>query len=140
MFDFFIHIFVPTEEQWNAIKQDYKDLGDTFKNHLPFIGFFSDELEKAKDIVYNEDFLNIKFKGWSFDLGIIHFTTPDINFTGVLEAYEPYRMSIRSFLTFIVYCLGIVYIVKYVLRYGETQGNSNVIDGQTSFFDRSDDR
>ncbi len=49
-------------------------------------------------------------------------------------------MSIRSFLTFIVYCLGIVYIVKYVLRYGETQGNSNVIDGQTSFFDRSDDR
>lgn len=140
MWDFFIHIFVPTEEQWNAIKQDYKDLGDTFKNHLPLIGFFSDELEKAKDIVYNEDFLNIKFKGWSFDLGIIHFTTPDINFTGVLEAYEPYRMSIRSFLTFIVYCLGIVYIVKYVLRYGETQGNSNVIDGQTSFFDRSDDR
>lgn len=49
-------------------------------------------------------------------------------------------MSIRSFLTFIVYCLGLVYIIKYATRYGETEGNNNVIDGQTSFFDRGNDK
>lgn len=136
LLEFVYHIFIPTDEQWNAIKQDYSDLGDTFNNHLPFVGFFSDELENAKQVVYNEDFLNIKFDSWSFDLGIIKFNTPEVNFTGVLEAYEPYRMTIRSFLVFIVYCLVIVYIIKYVLRYGETEGNSNVIEGQTSFFDK----
>lgn len=136
LLDFFIHVFVPTEEQWSAIKQDYKELGENFNNHLPFVGFFSDELEKAKQIVYNEDFLNLKFEGWNFDLGVVKFSTPDVNFTGVLNAYEKFRMSVRTMLTFVVYILALVYIVKYVLRYGETGGNTNVIQGQTSLFDK----
>ena len=35
--DFFLHIFVPTEEQWDAIKEDYRDLGEVFKNKIPFV-------------------------------------------------------------------------------------------------------
>lgn len=134
--DFFFHIFVPTDEQWEAIKQDYSDLGNTFNNHMPFVSFFSNELENAKQVVYNEDFLNLHFKGWSFDLGVVKFSTPDIDFTAVLEAYEPYRMTVRTSLTFVVVCLSLVYIIKYFLKYGQTEGNSNVIDGQTSFFNK----
>lgn len=136
LLEFLIHIIIPTDSQLEAIKQDFSDLGSTFKNHLPFVGFFSDSLEEAKQIVYNEDFLNIKFKGWSFDLGIIHYSTDDIEFTGVLDAYEPYRMSIRTLLTLVVYILGLVYLIKYFLKYGETEGNNGVISGQTSSFDR----
>lgn len=128
LLEFVYHIFIPTDEQWDAIKQDYQDLGDTFTNHLPFVGLFSDELETAKQIVYNEDFLNIKFDSWSFDLGVVQFSTPEINFTAVLNAYEPYRMTIRTLLTFVVVCLTLVYIIKYFLKYGETGGNTNVID------------
>ena len=128
LLEFVYHIFIPTDEQWDAIKEDYQDLGDTFSNHLPFVGLFSDELENAKQIVYNEDFLNIKFDSWSFDLGVVQFSTPEINFTGVLNAYEPYRMTIRTLLTFVVVCLTLVYIIKYFLKYGETGGNTNVID------------
>lgn len=128
LLEFVYHIFIPTDEQWDAIKQDYQDLGDTFTNHLPFVSLFSDELENAKQIVYNEDFLNIKFDSWSFDLGVVQFSTPEINFTSVLDAYEPYRMTIRTLLTFVVVCLTLVYIIKYFLNYGETGGNTNVID------------
>lgn len=136
LLNFLIHIFIPTDSQLDAIKQDFSDLGSNFKTHLPFVSFFSDSLEEAKQFVYNEDFLNIKFEGWNFDLGVIHYSTNDIEFRNVAEAYEPYRMSIRALLTFVVYCLGLVYIIKYFLAYGETEGNSNVIPGQTSFFDR----
>ena len=128
LLDFVIHIFIPTDEQWESIKESYSDLGDAFLERLPFVGLFSEELEDAKSVVYNDDFLNITFESWSFDLGVIEFTTPEINFDGVLNAYEPYRLTIRSFLCFIVYSLGVVYIIKYVLRYGETQGNSYVVD------------
>lgn len=129
LWDFVYHVFIPTDEQWNAIKEDYSDLGNAFGNHIPFVGLFSDELENAKQIVYNEDFLNIKFDGWNFDLGVVKFSTPEINFTGVLEAYEPYRMTVRTFLVFIVYALALVYIVKYVLKYGETSGLDSSVSG-----------
>ena len=32
LLNFFYHIFVPTEEQWEAIKEDYNDVSNTFKN------------------------------------------------------------------------------------------------------------
>lgn len=124
--DFLIHIFVPTEEQWQAIQQDYTDLGDTFKNHMPFVTFFSDQVEKVKQEVFNEDFLNIKISGWDFNLGVIHFKTNDYEFTNVLKAYEPYRMSVRTLLTFVVYAMAMVYIIKYVIKYGSTQGLNTV--------------
>lgn len=57
----------------------------------------------------------------------------EINLT---EIYEPYRAYIRGFLFLIVVALGFVYLVKYVLNYGTTEGNSNVIPGQTSLFDK----
>ncbi len=128
LLEFVYHIFIPTDSQWESVKEDYRDLGSTFNNHLPFVGLFSDELEKAKQVVYNEDFLNIKFDSWSFDLGVVKYSTPDIQFDKVVKAYEPYRLTVRSFLVLIVYALLVVYIVKYVLRYGTTQGNSQVID------------
>lgn len=128
LLEFVYHIFIPTDSQWESVKEDYRDLGSTFNNHLPFVGLFSDELEKAKQVVYNEDFLNIKFDSWSFDLGVVKYSTPDIRFDKVVKAYEPYRMTVRSFLALIVYALLVVYIIKYVLRYGTTQGNSQVID------------
>lgn len=136
LLNFFYHIFIPTDSQWETVKEDYRDLGSTFNNHLPFVGLFSDELEKAKQVVYNEDFLNIKFDGWSFDLGVVKYSTPSIQFDKVMKAYEPYRMTVRSFLALIVYALVVVYVIKYVLRYGSTQGNSQVIDDQTSLFDK----
>lgn len=139
LLNFFYHIFVPTDEQWEVIKQDYSDLGNNFKNHIPFVGLFSNELEKAKQVVYNEDFLNLKFDSWSFDLGVVKFSTPEIQFDKVVKAYEPYRMTVRSFLTLIVYALIVVYIVKYALKYGTTEGNSQVISGQMSFFDKGGD-
>ena len=124
--DFLIHIVVPTDEQWEAIKQDYTDLGNTFKNHIPFVTFFSDEVEKVKQEVFNEDFLDIKISGWEFNLGSIHFKTNDYEFTNVLNAYEPYRMSVRTLLMLVVYAMALVYIVKYVLKYGSTQGMNSV--------------
>lgn len=136
LLNFFYHIFIPTDSQWESVKEDYRDLGSTFNNHLPFVGLFSDELEKAKQVVYNEDFLNIKFDGWSFDLGVVKYSTPSIQFDKVMKAYEPYRMTVRSFLALIVYALVVVYVIKYVLRYGSTQGNSHVIDSQVSSFDK----
>lgn len=123
---FVYHIFIPTDAQWDAIKEDYNDLGNTFKNHMPFVTFFSDEVEKVKQQVFNEDFLNIKMSGWKFDLGVIHYQTADFEFTNVLKAYEPYRMSIRTLLTFVVYAMAMVYIIKYFLKYGSTQGLQNI--------------
>lgn len=123
--EFLVHIFIPTDEQWNAVKEDYNDIGNSFNNHVPFVTFFSDEVEKVKQQVFNEDFLNIKMSGWEFNLGIIHFKTQDFEFTNVLKAYEPYRMSIRTLLTFIVYAMAMVYIIKYFIKYGTTQGLQN---------------
>lgn len=120
--DFFIHIFVPSEKQWSAIQEDFNDLNNTFTNHMPFVTFFSDEVEKVKQEVFNEDFLNIKISGWNFNLGVIHFKTQDYEFTNVLKAYEPYRMSVRTLLTLVVYAMAFVYIIKYFLKYGSTQG------------------
>ncbi len=123
---FVYHIFIPTDEQWDALKEDFNDLSNAFNNHVPFVTFFSDEVEKVKQQVFNEDFLDIKMSGWKFDLGIIHYETADFEFTNVLKAYEPYRMSIRTLLTFVVYAMAMVYIIKHFVKYGSTQGLQNV--------------
>ena len=123
-----IRLFKPVSGDMDYVVDDLNDVKSSFRNHLPFVSLFSDELENAKSIVYNEDFLNIKFQSWNFDLGVIHYSTPEINFTGVLNAYEPYRMSIRTFLTFIVYALFIVHIVKAVIRHGQAESSCSPID------------
>lgn len=150
LLDFFVHIFVPTDEQWADL--DTQDLA--FKGQIegkfPFFYWFQEELEKADEYVYSDDFLKIDFPSWKMDLGIIKYQTPDISFTAVRDAYAPYRLTIRNSLFIIAVGLAIVYIIKYILNYSVTGsaslifGNSaNVsssdswkIDGQTSLFGR----
>lgn len=138
LLDFVLHIFIPTDEQWEEIASDFSSTGDSIKEHLPFVGLFSEELKKAQETVEQTNPLIIRIPSFSYSgSGGVGVTTgeKEINLT---EVYEPYRAYIRGFLLLVVVALAIVYLVKHVLNYGETQGNSNVISGQTSFFDDKD--
>lgn len=117
LLSFFIHIFVPTDEQWEIISQSYLDLGDTIKSKLPFVSTFQTSLENAQNQVFsNNDFLNIKMPSFSFYGG----QTSEQQVVNVRDAYEPYRIKIRSLLSLIVYGCGFVYCVKTVLNYNAT--------------------
>lgn len=117
LLSFFIHIFVPTDEQWEIISQSYLDLGDTIKSKLPFVSTFQTSLENAQNQVFsNNDFLNIKMPSFSFYGG----QTSEQQVVNVRDAYEPYRIKIRSLLALIVYGCGFVYCVKTVLNYNAT--------------------
>lgn len=119
--DFFIHIFVPTEEQWAEIKDEYIDIGDTLGRHIPFVGLFSEELKKAQETVEKTDFLVITIPEIKLGSGLIGVNTEEHKVINVSEAYEPYRAYIRGGLFLIVIVLVFVYLIKYVLRYGEVQ-------------------
>lgn len=117
LLEFFIHIFVPTDEQWDNIKQSYADLGSVIKSKLPFVSTFQSSLENAQNQVFaNNDFLNIKMPSFSFYGG----QTSEQQVVNVRDAYEPYRLKIRSLLGLIVYGCGFVYCVKTVLNYNAT--------------------
>ena len=117
LLSFFIHIFVPTDEQWQIISQSYLDLGDIIKSKLPFVSTFQNSLENAQNQVFsNNDFLNIKMPSFSFYGG----QTSEQQVVNVRDAYEPYRIKIRSLLSLIVYGCGFVYCVKTVLNYNAT--------------------
>lgn len=107
---------------------------DTIESHLPFVWFFQNEVQKAFDYVDSTDFLNIEIPTFSFNLGAVNFTAEGQHVLNVRNAYEPYRIMVRSFLALIVYGLGGIYLVKYILNYGQTQSNSKVIEGQQSLF------
>lgn len=128
LFDFFIHIFVPTEEQWAEIGKDYEQMGDTIKNHIPFIGLFSEELKKAQETVAKTDFLVITIPSFSFSSGGIGVSTEEQKVINVGQAYEPYRAYVRGALFLIVVGLAFVYLIKYILNYGKTGGDTNVIN------------
>lgn len=68
--------------------------------------------------------------------GGIGVTTSEQKVINVGEVYEPYRAYVRGGLLLIVVGLAFVYIIRYILNYGSTQGGSNVISGQISFFDK----
>lgn len=137
LWDFFIHIFVPTDEQWNDIGNDYTQMGDTVKSHIPFVGLFSEELKKAQETVSKTDFLVITIPSFNYTgSGGIGVNTSEQKVINVGQAYEPYRSYVRGGLLLIVVGLAFVYIIRYILNYGTTQGGSNVIEGQTSFFDK----
>lgn len=124
--DFFIHIVIPKDEQWEEIKQDYSTLGDTLSAKIPFVSAFTSELEKAQDSVSRTDFLKITIPSFSYHAGGIGVTTGEQQVINVSEKYEPYREYVRSGLFLIVVGLGFVYIIKYVLRFGQTHAAEKV--------------
>jgi len=118
--DFFIHIFIPTEEQWAEIEQDYNDIVETVTRHFPFVGLFSEELQKAQDTVEKTDFLVIQMPSFTYEgSGGIGVTTDEQRVINVSQVYEPYRAYVRGFLFLIVVGLAGVYLVKYFLNYGD---------------------
>ena len=122
LLDFFTHIFVPNDSQWQTIKDKYSDLGDLAISHLPFVANFYDVLEKQNLAVSNSDMLVINMPEFNF-FGVKIASRKVVD---VREAYEPYRQNIRTGLTYIVFALGIVYIIKYIVGWGQTQANTDV--------------
>lgn len=117
LLDFFVHIFVPDDGQWEEIKESYSDLGDLIKTKLPFISFWQESLEDAKsEVIASNDMLTITMPSFSFFGG----ETEEKQVINVKEAYEPYRIKIRSLLALVVYGCGIVYLIKTVLNYKST--------------------
>lgn len=100
------------------------ELGNTINSKIPFVNYFKEELENSSINTYSvsdkSDFLKISMPAWSFDLGSIKFETEEKQYINIREVYEPYRVGVRSLLALIVYSLGIVYLVKYFLNYGNT--------------------
>lgn len=129
LIDTIIYFFVPTEEQKQAHLENEVAFQETIKSKIPFIPFFSEEIEKAFSYQDSTDFLHLEFPSWTFDLGIVEFSTPEIDFTSVRDAYEPYRIYIRGFLLLIVYGLAGVYIVKFILNYGVTDAVNTSVKG-----------
>lgn len=122
LLNFFTHIFVPNDSQWQNIKDKYSDLGDLAISHLPFVANFYDVLEKQDLAVSNSDMLVINMPEFNF-FGVKIASRKVVD---VREAYEPYRQNIRTGLTYIVFALGIVYIIKYIVGWGQTQANTDV--------------
>lgn len=128
LLDFVIHIFIPTEEHWSDITEDYSDMGSAISEHIPFVSLFSEELEKAQETVEQTNPLIVRIPSFSYSgSGCIGVTT-DTKEINLSEFYEPYRVYIRGFLFLIVVGLAFVYIIKYVLNYGKTQSGVKVID------------
>ena len=113
----FSTLFIMTEEQEEAYQAKEESINDIIESKFGIFYFFQEEIQKANDYVYNSDFLNIYFDSWNFNLGIINFNTPEINFTKFRDVYEPYRVTIRNSLFIIFVGLAIVYVVKYILNY-----------------------
>lgn len=129
LWDFVYHIFIPTDSQWEELTNDYNQIGETLKNHIPFIGLFSEELKKAQATVEKTDPLIIRMPSFSYSgsggIGV-DTGTKEINLTA---KYEPYRVYIRGFLLLVVVALAFVYIIKYVLNYGVTSAGQNINTG-----------
>lgn len=112
-----INLFIPTDSQWEYIKQSYIELGDLVSSKLPFVSEFKTSLEEAQnDVFASNDFLNITMPSFSFMGG----ETREQQIFNVRDAYEPYRVKIRSLLALVVYGCGFVYILKTVLNYNAT--------------------
>lgn len=129
LWEFVYHIFIPTDDQWAEITNDYNQVGETLKSHIPFISLFSEELKKAQATVEKTDPLIIRIPSFSYSgsggIGV-DTGTKEINLTAI---YEPYRIYIRGFLFLVVVALAFVYIIKYVLNYGVTSAGQNINTG-----------
>lgn len=126
LYNFFIHLFIPTEEQQQLIIDENLKTKDVLISKFPFISEFNEFLSNASNYSSNNKFLDIKFKPWNFKFGIINVKTPEIDFSWVSEAYEPYRETVRSAIYYIGLALAIVYVIKYFLSYGVTGSDVNM--------------
>lgn len=127
--DTILHLFIPTDEQKEAHIQQELAMQETIRSKIPFVPYFQDEIQKAFSYQESTDFLHLRFEGWDMNLGIIKIHTPDVDFTKVRDAYEPYRIYVRGFLLLIVYGMAGVYIVKFILNYGATDAVNVAVRG-----------
>lgn len=121
--DFFVHIFVPTESQWQDIKNSYSVLKINIQNKVPFVNDFIVSLDSAKNNVSNEQFLKISMPSFNYNGGAIGVNVNEQNVVNIAEKYEPYRLTVRNSLFLIVVGLAIVFIIKFILNYNN---NSNI--------------
>ena len=119
---------MPSDEDWQIFVDNFVALKDVIASKIPFVSWFSDTLESADSYVHSEDFLHLSFDGWKFSFGSIVVNTPDVDFTAVRDAYEPYRIKIRSMLALCVYAMSAVYLVKYFIGYGQTQALGRAVE------------
>lgn len=115
--DFFLHIFVPTDEQWKELSTNQSNMGDSLKSHLPFISLFNSEYKKAQETVSQNDFFVITIPEFSFEGGGIIAKSDSQKVINVRDKYEPYRPYIRNLLFFIVIACAFVLVIKHVLNY-----------------------
>lgn len=112
--EFFIHIFVPTDSQWEAIKSDYEDLYLSFSNHIPFWSFIQSTFTEAENTdILSNDFLIIEVP----EFEVFGVTISSSKHIEILELYEPYRIQIRGLLLLVVYACAFVYIIKLITDY-----------------------
>lgn len=131
LYDFFIHLVIPTEEQQQALIDENLKTKDVLASKFPFISDFNEFLSNASSYSSNNNFLDITFKPWDLNFGIIDVKTPEIDFSWVSEAYEPYRETVRSAIYYIGLALAIVYVIKYFLSYGVTGSDANTVAKMT---------
>ena len=125
LLDFFIHIFVPTDEQWEEITENQKSIGETAKAHLPFISLFNDEYNKAQETVSQTDFLVITIPEFSFSGGGISTIAEEQKVINVRDKYVPYRAYVRNLLFFIVIACAFVFLIKHVLKFRSVYNESS---------------
>lgn len=138
---FFLKIaFVMSEEQENKHLSNQEEFNNIFKNKIPFASMLIDTFQNvidrqnnvkiAKTFVYSKEDnpLNLEINAFNYNGGIISYNTRTTDLTFILEKYEPYRVKVRNGLMLVVYGIGIVYLVKYVLNYGITQGGNVLIN------------
>lgn len=130
--------FVMNEEQEQIHSTKQNEFNELFKNKIPFVGILQNEFNKiterqnnvrnVRSFSSNNNPLDITIPEFNYDGGVISYNTSSSNLDSILSTYEPYRIQVRDGLKYIIYGLGIVYLVKYVLNYGITQGASLGID------------
>ena len=125
LLDFFIHIFVPTDEQWEEITENQKSIGETAKAHLPFISLFNNEYKKAQETVSQTDFLVITIPEFSFSAVGISINSREQKVINVRDKYEPYRAYVRNLLFFIVIACAFVFLIKHVLKFTSVYNESS---------------
>lgn len=134
-------LFIMTAEQEQIHTNNQEQFNNAFNSKIPFVNSLIDtfeEVEQRQANVYttrsfSSNPLNLSISGFSYNSGVIHYNAPSTDLTFVLEKYEPYRITVRDGLKLLVYGLGIVYLVKYVLNYGITQGGNLGVDTYSAY-------
>ena len=104
-----------------------KELDKQFKNIFHLFGLFSEELKKAQETVEKTNFLVITIPSFNYSgSGGIGVNTEEQKVVNVGAIYEPYRAYVRGGLYMIVVGLSVVYLIKYILRYGEVHSGQNI--------------